>query len=210
LEDFQENSSHEAIDELITKTVQYLVSSDDKRKFRVSTSKNNFDENEHVILNAELYNESFELVNTPDVNITLKNKAGRSFSFVFSRALNSYELDAGELPAGEYSYKSLTSLGKLKYQAEGQFIISSQEVEYKQIIADHQLLYAISMQNGGKMLFQNQLDELPELIRKNEKVKSISYENPNYSELIELELLFFLILVLLSTEWLSRKRNGEI
>jgi hypothetical protein len=66
------------------------------------------------------------------------------------------------------------------------------------------------MQNGGKMLFQNQLDELPELIRTNEKVKSISYENPNYSELIELELLFFLILVLLSTEWLSRKRNGEI
>jgi len=210
LEDFQENSSHEAIDELIAKTVQYLVSSDDKRKFRVSTSKNNFDENEHVILNAELYNESFELVNSPDVNITLKNKAGRSYSFVFSRAVNSYVLDAGELPAGEYNYKALTSLGKLKYQAEGQFIISSQEAEYKQIIADHQLLYTISMQNGGEMLFPKQLDELPELIRTNEKVKSVSYENPKYSELIELELLFFLVLVLLSTEWLSRKRNGEI
>jgi hypothetical protein len=210
LEDFQENSSHEAIDELITKTVQYLVSSDDKRKFRVSTSKNNFDQNEHVILNAELYNESFELVNSPDVNITLKNKTGRSYSFVFSRALNSYELDAGELPAGEYNYKALTSLGKLNYQAEGQFTISSQQAEYKQIIANHQLLYAISRQNGGEMLFPKQLDELPELIRANEKVKSVSYENPKYSELIELKLLFFLIVVLLSTEWLSRKRNGEI
>jgi hypothetical protein len=163
-----------------------------------------------VILNAELYNESFELVNSPDVNITLKNKTGRSYSFVFSRALNSYELDAGELPAGEYNYKALTSLGKLNYQAEGQFTISSQEAEYKQIIANHQLLYAISRQNGGEMLFPKQLDELPGLIRANEKVKSVSYENPKYSELIELKLLFFLIVVLLSTEWLSRKRNGEI
>jgi hypothetical protein len=124
--------------------------------------------------------------------------------------LNSYELDAGELPAGEYNYKAVTSLGKLKYEAEGQFIISSQEAEYKQIIADHQLLYAVSMQNGGQMLFPNQLGELPALIRANEMVKSVSYENPKYSELIELELLFFLIVALLSLEWLSRKRNGEI
>jgi hypothetical protein len=210
LEDFQENSSHEAVDELITKTIQYLVSSNDKRKFRVSPSKNNFDENEHVVLNAELYNDAFELVNTPDVNIALKSKAGKSYSFIFSRALNSYELDAGELPAGEYNYKAVTSLGKLKYEAEGQFIISSQEAEYKQIIANHQLLYSVSMQNGGQMLFPNQLDELPALIRANEKVKSVSYENPKYSELIELELLFFLIVALLSLEWLSRKRNGEI
>jgi hypothetical protein len=210
LEDFQENSSHEAIDELITKTVQYLVSADDKRKFRVYPSKNTFDENEHIILNAELYNDAFELVNTPDVNISLKNKNGKSYSFVFSRTLNSYKLDAGELAAGEYNYTAVTTLGKVKHQAEGQFIISRQEAEYKQSIANHQLLYAMSKQNGGQMLFPKQLDELPALIRANENVKTVSYENPKYSELIDLKLLFFIILALLSLEWLSRKRNGEI
>lgn len=210
LEDFQENSSHEAIDELITKTVQYLVSADDKRKFRVYPSKNTFDENEHIILNAELYNDAFELVNTPDVNISLKNKNGKSYSFVFTRTLNSYKLDAGELAAGEYNYTAVTTLGKVKHQAEGQFIISRQEAEYKQSIANHQLLYAMSKQNGGQMLFPKQLDELPALIRANENVKTVSYENPKYSELIDLKLLFFIILALLSLEWLSRKRNGEI
>ena len=210
LEDFQENSSHEAIDELITKTVQYLVSADDKRKFRVYPSKNTFDENEHIILNAELYNDAFELVNTPDVNISLKNKNGKSYSFVFSRTLNSYKLDAGELAAGEYNYTAVTTLGKVKHQAEGQFIISRQEAEYKQSIANHQLLYAMAKQNGGQMLFPKQLDELPALIRANENVKTVSYENPKYSELIDLKLLFFIILALLSLEWLSRKRNGEI
>ncbi len=210
LEDFQENASHEAIDELITKTVQYLISADDKRKFRVYSSKNTFDENEHIILNAELYNDAFELVNTPDVNISLKNKNGKSYSFVFSRASNSYKLDAGELVAGEYNYTAGTALGSVKYQAEGQFIISRQDSEYKQSIANHQLLFTIAKQNGGQMLFPAQLDELPAMIRANEQVKSVFYENPKYTELIDLKLLFFIILALLSLEWLSRKRNGEI
>ncbi|MDP2412369.1 hypothetical protein [Daejeonella sp.] len=210
LEDFQENASHEAIDELITKTVQYLVSADDKRKFRVYASKNTFDENEHVILNAELYNDAFELVNTPDVNISLKNKNGKSYSFVFSRTLNSYQLDAGELVAGEHNYTAVTALGSVKHQAEGQFIVSRQDSEYKQSIANHQLLFTIAKQNGGQMLFPAQLDELPALIKANEQVKSVFYENPKYSELIDLKLLFFMILALLSLEWLSRKRNGEI
>jgi len=210
LEDFQENSSHEAIDELITKTVQYLVSADDKRKFRVYPSKNTFDENEHIILNAELYNDAFELVNTPDVNISLKNKDGKSYSYVFSKTLNSYNLDAGELAAGKYNYTAVTTLGKVEHQAVGQFIISRQEAEYKQTIANHQLLYAMAKQNGGQMLFPKQLDGLPELIRANENVKTVSYENSKYSELIDLKLLFFIILALLSLEWLARKRNGEI
>ncbi|MDO8992703.1 MAG: hypothetical protein Q7U83_06555 [Daejeonella sp.] len=210
LEDFQENASHEAIDELITKTVQYLVSADDKRKFRVYASKNTFDENEHVILNAELYNDAFELVNTPDVNISLKNKNGKSYSFVFSRTLNSYQLDAGELVTGEYNYTAGTALGSVKHQAVGQFIVSRQDSEYKQSIANHQLLFTIAKQNGGQMLFPAQLDELPALIKANEQVKSVFYENPKYSELIDLKLLFFMILALLSLEWLSRKRNGEI
>ncbi|OYY02059.1 MAG: hypothetical protein B7Y76_06310, partial [Sphingobacteriia bacterium 35-40-5] len=210
LEDFQENASHEAIDELITKTVQYLVSADDKRKFRVYASKNTFDENEHVILNAELYNDAFELVNTPDVSIALNNKNGKSYSFVFSRTLNSYQLDAGELVAGEYNYTAGTALGSVKHQAEGQFIISRQDSEYKQSIANHQLLFTIAKQNGGKMLFPAQLDELPSLIKANEQVKSVFYENPKYSELIDMKLLFFMILAILSLEWLSRKRNGEI
>jgi len=210
LEDFQENASHEAIDELITKTVQYLVSADDKRKFRVYPSKNTFDEHEHVILNAELYNDAYELVNTPDVNIVMKNKQGKSYSFVFSRSLNSYQLDAGELTAGEYNYTATTALGNVKHQAEGQFIIGRQEAEYKQSVANHQLLYTISKQNGGQMLSPEQLEEIPALIRANEQVKAVYYDNPRYSELIDLKFLFFMVLALLSLEWLSRKRNGEI
>lgn len=210
LEDFQESGNHEAIDELVGKTVQYLSTRDDKRKFRVYSSKNAFDENEHVILNAELYNNAFELVNTPDVNISLNSRSGKSYSFVFSRTTNAYNLDAGVLPAGEYSYNARTELGKDKYTAAGQFVITQQQAEFKQTRANHQLLYTLAQQSGGKMVFPSQLMDLARLIKANENVKTVSYEDRKYEEPINLKLVFFIILTLLSVEWFSRKRNGEV
>jgi hypothetical protein len=210
LEDFQENSNHEATDELIQKTVQYLSTREDKRKFRVYSSKNAFDENEQVVLNAELYNDTYQLVNTPDVNIALKSKSGKAYSYLFSRTSNSYSLNAGILPAGEYSYTAKTNLGKVSHQADGQFVVTEQQTEFKQSLANHQLLFTMAGQNGGKMLFPDQLKDLPGMIRANETVKTISYEDRKYEELINIKFIFFLIVALLSIEWFSRKRNGEV
>ena len=210
LEDFQENSNHEATNELIQKTIQYLSSREDKRKFRVYPSKNAFDENEQVVLNAELYNDSYQLVNAPDVNIALKSKSGKGYSYLFSRTSNSYLLNAGILPAGEYSYTAKTNLGKISHQADGQFVVTEQQAEFKQSLANHQLLFTMAEQNSGKMLFPNQLNSLPEMIRKNETVKTISYEDRKYEELINLKFIFFLIVALLSVEWFLRKRNAEV
>ncbi|HEY1009621.1 MAG TPA: hypothetical protein VGE58_05895 [Daejeonella sp.] len=210
LEDFQESGNHEAVDELVGKTVQYLSTREDKRKFRVYPAKNAFDENEHVILNAELYNDAFELVNTPDVNISLRSKAGKSYPFVFSRTSNAYSLDAGILPAGEYSYTARTEYGKSRHSAAGKFVITQQQAEFKQTRANHQLLYAMAQQSGGKMIFPSQIGDLARYIKENENIKTVSYEDRKYEELINVKLLFFVILALLSLEWFSRKRNGEV
>ena len=210
LEEFEEFGNHDAVNELLGKTVQYLSSREDKRKFRVYTAKKSFDENEPIFFNAELYNDSYELVNSPDVKLIVKNKTGNAYDYMFSKSGNAYVLDAGILPAGEYSYQGNTKLGSKKYEASGHFIISQQQTEFRQTTANHQLLYSLSKQSGGKMIFPDEVSQLPELIKANENVKTISYEGRKYEELINMKILFFLILALLSIEWFSRKRNGEI
>jgi hypothetical protein len=114
------------------------------------------------------------------------------------------------LPAGEYSYTAKTNLGKVSHQADGQFVVTEQQTEFKQSLANHQLLFTMAGQNGGKMLFPDQLKDLPGMIRANETVKTISYEDRKYEELINIKFIFFLIVALLSIEWFSRKRNGEV
>jgi hypothetical protein len=210
LEEFQESNSHEAVNELVSKTVQYLSTRNDKRKFRVYPAKNSFDENEHVIVNAELYNDAYELVNSPDVNISMKNQEGKSYSFLFSKTGNSYVLDAGILPAGEYTFDARTRLGDKAYTAAGEFVIRQQQAEFQQTRANHQLLYALAEQNGGQLIYHNQLASLPDLIKANENVKTIVYEDRKYEEAVNYKLIFFVILALLSFEWFMRKRNGEV
>ena len=210
LEEFEESGNHDAVNELLGKTVQYLSSREDRRKFRVYPAKKSFDENERIFFNAELYNDSYELVNSPDVKLIVKNKTGNAYDYMFSKSGNAYVLDAGILPAGEYSYQGNTKLGSKKYEASGHFIISQQQTEFRQTTANHQLLYSLSKQSGGKMIFPDEVSQLPELIKANENVKTISYEERKYEELINMKILFFLILALLSIEWFSRKRNGEI
>jgi hypothetical protein len=195
---------------LISKTVQYLSVKDDKRKFKVYAAKNTFEENENIILNAVLYNDSYVPVNTPDVNVVIKNEAGKVYKFLFSRTEAAYQLDAGTLPAGNYSYMATTSLGNDTHTAQGMFYINSMIAEYQQTVANHQLLNTMSVQTGGKMFLPQDLLNLKAAIKANEQIKTLTYEDRRYEELINFKWLFALIMALLTIEWFFRKRSGEI
>jgi hypothetical protein len=101
LAEYQTYGNHHALEELFGQGVQYLTANTNRQRFRVYPAKNVFDEGEHVMLNAELYNDALELINTPDVKIDLKSAAGKHYSFLFTRNGKSYQLDAGNLPVGE-------------------------------------------------------------------------------------------------------------
>ncbi|MFD2326336.1 hypothetical protein [Mucilaginibacter galii] len=210
LAEYQEFGSHTAMEELFSQSIQYLTANANRQRFRVYAAKNVFDEGENILLNAELYNDALQLINTPDVNITLKNSSGKNYSYLFSRAGQSYQLNAGVLPVGNYSYTANSKLGKQTFTAKGQFTIKALNLESRQSTANHQLLYNMAKQSGGKMLQPAQLNQLAELIRKNENIKTVVYDDQRYSDLIDSKWLFVLILALLSTEWFLRKREGEV
>lgn len=202
------NQLPEMLNQLVLQSVQYLTVKDDKRKFKVYPSKNSVDENESVVLNASLYNDNYQPVNTPDVMVKIRNEDGKVFNFTFSRLEKAYQLDIGLLPAGTYTYFAEASMSGRKYIAEGTFFVNALLAEYQQTTANHQLLYTISAQTGGKMYGPENLKDLFKELKNKESIKTLSFEDLKYEELINFKWLFVLILVLLSTEWFVRKRNG--
>jgi len=206
----ENEADQSALNDLISKTVQYLSVKDDKRRFKVFTSKSAYDENESIQFNATLYNESYQPVNESEVKLQVKNEAGKIFSYVFSKTENGYQLDAGTMPAGNYSYVANTVLGGQKFTASGSFYVNALIAEYQQTTANHQLLNTISKQSNGKLFMPSDLLKIADEILKNENIKTISYEDRKYDELINMKWLFGLILTLLSVEWFLRKRNGEL
>jgi len=210
LAEYQTHGNHHAIEELFVQGVQYLTANANRQRFIVYPAKRVFDEGENVLLNAELYNDALELINTPDVKIDLKSETGKNYSFLFTRNNQSYQLDAGTLPIGEYNYIATTKNGAKSFSASGQLTVKPLNLEARQSAANHPLLNTIAKQSGGVMLPPSQIDRLADLIRKNENIKTVVYEDKRFSDIIDVKWVFVLILALLATEWFLRKREGEI
>jgi hypothetical protein len=144
------------------------------------------------------------------VSIQIKNEEGKVYNFLFSRTETAYQLDGGMLPAGNYTYTATTNLGGKKHTAQGVFYVNTLVAEYQLTIANHQLLNTMAMQTGGKMYMPQNLSQILKDIEANEQVKTLSYEDRKYEELINFKWVFALIVMLLTLEWFLRKRNGEI
>ena len=207
LREYQVSRSHEAFDQLVSKVVQYLSLQEDKSPFRVM-SKNQFLENEKVIFEAEVYDETFALTNEPDVNINIANEEGKQFPFVFRRVGEAYQLDAGRMEAGVYSYQATVRVGEKVHTETGVFSVKPIQVEAVRSVADFRMLNTLALKKGGQMVAAQDMELLAELINNQESIKPIAYTTTLLEELIHLKWIFFLLLSWASVEWFLRKRNG--
>lgn len=207
LVNYLETQDHKAIDEFLSKTVQYLANKEDKSFFRV-TGESDLLENQSIILEAELYNQSYELNNNPDVELVITDESGARFEYVFGRRGDSYRLDAGSLPVGNYSYVATTSLSGKNYTERGEFSISPVQLELTASKADHGLLYRWANSHEGELVYPSQLAELPGKIAARKEVTAVAHETKLLSDLINVKWILFVLLGLLCFEWLLRKRHG--
>ncbi len=207
LQDFAAHGNHNLFDEFVSKTLQYLAVKVDRSFFKISLPAPIY-ENDRLLLKAELYNESYELINEPEINIVIKDVSNKKYNFTFSKTSDSYRLDAGMMPVGEYEYESTVKVGNKLYKQHGTFHIMPLNVESLNTIADHQLLYNIAKTHGGELFYPKELNNLLEKINNRDDIKSVVYAHNTLSDLIHLKWIFFLLLLLLSAEWFIRRRNG--
>lgn len=204
---YARSKNHDAFNELVNKIVQYLSLKEQKKNFRIYHA-GNFSENEPVIFDAEVYNDNYELTTEPEVSITITNEEAKQFPFVFNKAGNAYHLDAGVFPPGNYSYTAQTTLGNRNLSANGQFSVSAIDLEALNTVADHHLLYQIAAENGGKLFYPAQIEQLSEELLDRDDIRPVAYSRKTYEDLLNNGWIFLLILALLTAEWFLRKRAG--
>ena len=206
--DFLQNKNHNIFNELIGKSIQYVTLKEDKRKFRVSLNKNIFDENESIYFDAELYNQSYELINEPDVSLVITNDQGKDFSYTFNRVGKSYSLNAGLFPVGNYKFRANTFSNGEQLTYNGQFSVQPIQLEVFETTADHGLLRLLSDKYGGQLIAPSQISELPGLLQSKDTVKPVMYQTSKTRSVINLKWIFFILMGLLSLEWFLRRYFG--
>ncbi|MBX7050465.1 MAG: hypothetical protein K1X54_00375 [Flavobacteriales bacterium] len=204
---FQQYENHDAFNQLITKIVQYSSAKEDKSLFRVN-GNNDFFENEQIVFDAELYNQSYEAITNKEISMRIVSEDGIEFNYVFSVSGNRYRLNAGQLPVGNYNYEATVNGEPTIPKERGEFSISPLQLEVVNTIADHRLMYQLAADNNGEMIYPSELSSLSEKIKNKKDIVSVSYENKQLNELINYRWILALLLLLLSAEWLLRKRAG--
>jgi hypothetical protein len=207
VQNYFQHSNFESFDEIINKIVEFLTVKVDESLFKIKVSPV-ISENESVRLEAEVYNSTHELINGPEVNITIYDPDKKAFPFVFSKSENAYYLNAGYFLPGKYIYDATVKVGKLIHKKNGYFLITSVNLESINLIADHNLLFRLASSHDGKTVLPDKMDSIVNMVTSREDIHSVSYITQQLTDLIGNIWLFVFILFLLSTEWLIRKRNG--
>lgn len=206
--DYLQHQNQDIFDELIGKTVQYLSLKEDKRKFRVNLDKSIFNENETVTFGAELYNDNYELINDPDVSLSVRNADNKEFTYTFNKLGKAYALNAGILPVGSYTYRAATNFNGQALSYEGKFSVRPIQLELFETTANHAALRQLSARFGGVTVGPGSLATVADLIKANQTVKPVVYATNRTNPLINLKWIFALLAGLLATEWFLRRYFG--
>ncbi|HBF88770.1 MAG TPA: hypothetical protein DDX39_09025 [Bacteroidales bacterium] len=205
---YKEYNTHELFNRLINKMAQYLALKINKNNFQL-TVKKIFSENEAVIFEAEIYNESFELNNSEEIGIDIFSSDSIKYSYNFNKTTNAYRLNIGNFPAGDYSYVARTKISEKPVTAKGKFSIVPLNIEAENTVANHKILNDLAKNNMGDIFSVNEFDKLKNRILSDENIVSIEYNEKQLQDFINLKLFFFLVLALLSIEWFLRKCFGS-
>ena len=205
--DYKINNSNIAFDEIFLKLTQYLIIDDDKSLLRIKY-KNDYDQDESVVINAELYNESYELVNDKEIKFFISDNLFNTKEYIFSKKSNTLFVDLGVLKPGMYNY--VASVDGSDENKTGFFNVKKIQLEQMSDVVNHKTLNQISNLSGGKVFYMNSLKELESVINSSELNKKIIHSKQNIVSFLGITNLLILLIFLILLEYFLRKYNGLV
>ena len=208
LYEYYQNKNHDVFDEMFSKSLKYLLLSANDGS--AIYAKETYYSNEPVIITAELRNPNNELVTDPDLTIQIENKlTGETYDYTFSKRDHDYELNAGLLPEGLYTYKVQAQMGERKINVNGTFSVVAIGIEAQQLTADIDRMRTIARLTNGNCYTARELQQLFADLHNDSRITSVEHHESRFEDLIHSKWIFFVLIGLAAVEWLLRKMFGS-
>lgn len=208
LNEFDRTEATTAFDELFGKLIQYLSTTDDKRKFRSYPTQQEFSDTEPVVIESQVYNDIYEPVYGHTIDLEVTDDTGRKRQFSYTTSPGNVRYSVGGLKEGVYRYKSKTIINQKTEEVRGEFAVVQRQAELQNLTADFDLLRKLSAGTGAKFFTASNTDALNRELAKKE-ASSVIHSEESYHSLITLKWVFWALLLLVSAEWFLRKYFGS-
>jgi hypothetical protein len=209
LDEYEQFGEHVAVDEWISKTVQYLALKQNKKIFRAKSDRLIYEEGEEVLFTAELFNKNYEPVNEPDVQLTITNPKGKTFSFSLGKTEQKYLGNVGKWPEGKYQYEAKTTYQGTAYSEKGEFSVQGSTLEAAITQANWSSLRNLAAPQKGILYPYENWEKVVDDLSQRPDLKPVSYLELLLTEILDVPWLLVLLLSLWSAEWLWRKWLGH-
>lgn len=208
LNEFDRTENTIYFDEVFGKLVQYLSTTEDKRRFRSYPVRQEFADTDPVIFESQVYNDIFEPVygNTVEIDVTHEDGQRSNYNYVISPGNTRYQI--GGLKEGVYRYRASTNLNGKNESVRGEFAVVERQAELQNLTADFDLLRKLSENTGGNFYTASNVPKLQADLQQTEAT-SVIHTEETYDSMINLKWVFWLLLLLVTAEWALRKFYGS-
>lgn len=206
--EYKKTGDHKGFNELIEKSVQYLLVRNTTEPLRIKLPRR-FNVNDEIRIDAEFYNEALEQITTPYILFTLENEKGKKFDYSFAKRARDYRLVLGQLTSGKYTWKASTSHSGKKYTKSGEFVVDDISIEAQTTVSNFGMMQTLAGLSNGKVYRLKDHDQLIKELSQREDIVTITYEESEFNYLIELLWILLLLALILGSEWFIRRYSGS-
>ena len=201
-------------DDLVSRLLDYVARGTDTERFVLRSKKNVYDSGERAVLTAEIFDEKMQPVTAVPVRVEVSRGDGGEnvplavLSMEREGADNTrFKATLPPLGAGRYRVTGKADLpGRTATSPPLEIAVSDVSVEFQHVAQDRPNLEMIARQTGGAYAGPGGVGELADKLRIAPRVTATSTERTLRTSVA----VFAVVLLLLATEWIVRKRAGMI
>ncbi len=197
---------------LFDNLVQWLTTPEDDRPVRIQPVQDIFGGSDAIQFAGQVYDESLNPVSDASVVLNLTAPDGTRYPYhMEALASGRYVLNIGTLPEGFYAYEAVVSRRQEELGRDsGAFTVGALTLEFKETRANATLLRQIAHRSGGQFFTPASLHTLSDVLAADSLFRPTTLDTSRATDLWRLPLLGVLIVFLLATEWILRKRWGLV
>lgn len=207
--EYLENQHTNQFDLLVSKLLGLLDEGNKEDQFMARIAQEQYNSTQKPQFSFTSKNTLGELVYGNLIELTLEkdNKNIANYKLKVSESNSFYSI--APLESGFYSFRASTVIGGKRLMSRGSFSVETLQLENKNLQADFDAIRVLSQNTAGQFYQAAQVAQLADWLKAQDfKQKVVANE-----EKIFLNHLFwplFLLLVLISVEWIARKILGDV
>jgi hypothetical protein len=208
LEEYAQTEKQESIDNLFLKTIELLSVKSDKSKLRAYPTLDKFTEDSPAKLAFETYNDLYEPIYGQNISLKIEGPNQFRKDFQFRNEKENNTLEIYKLKPGIYNYTAQTKIQNKEEISKGQFAVTQEDIELSNLTANFDFLKTLALENNGSYFTPNTISNLMTKLALNNKKKIIS-ETEEIKDLVWFPLIFILLCLIATFEWVTRKYFGR-